>query len=194
MDSMTDVIIIGFAQSTLTKDLVNLISKTRPTSVLDPDKLLAGHIPDHCEFLISVTRDLSLRKMLCNFLDQHQLPRATYVHHTAMVDSAAQIGKGCFIAPFASVFNAATIGSDCIIGPYSMVSHDASVGTGTIFHPGAMIAGSSKIGKHCLMGMRSTVIDKLEICDSVSIGAGSMVTKNISVPGHWVGSPARKVA
>jgi UDP-3-O-[3-hydroxymyristoyl] glucosamine N-acyltransferase len=56
-----------------------------------------------------------------------------------------------------------------------------------------MIAGSTNIGKYCLLGIRSTVIDKLEICDNVVVGAGSLVTKNITAPGNYVGSPARKV-
>jgi len=32
----------------------------------------------------------------------------------------------------------------------------------------------------------------IEICDNVVIGAGSVVTKNITEPGVYYGNPARK--
>jgi UDP-N-acetylbacillosamine N-acetyltransferase len=90
------------------------------------------------------------------------------------------------------VFNQAVVEKDCVLGPYSMISHNSTIGQGSIVHPGVLIAGSTQIGRYCLLGIRSTVLDKLKICDDVVIGAGSLVTKNISTPGNYVGSPARR--
>ena len=193
MGSMNKIVIVGFTQATLTRDFNNLISATHNVEVLHPDELLSGQYPDDCEFLISVTRDKSLRELLIDYLDQNNLPRGTYIHPTALVDQNAVISPGSFVGPFVSVFNQATVGKDCILAPYSMLSHSSTIGQGSIIHPGVIIAGSTNIGKYCLLGIRSTVIDKLEICDNVVIGAGSLVTKNITAPGNYVGSPARKV-
>lgn len=191
---MNKVILVGFAEATIVKDFYNLISQTQAVEVLHPDKLLTGVYPPDGKFLVSVTRDKNLRQQLIDYLDQYSLPRATFVHSSAVIDSLEAIGAGTFVGPFASVFNNATIGKDCIVAPYCMVSHNSEIGQGSILQPGTMIAGTTKIGKYCRFGLRSTVIDKIEICSDVVIGAGSLVTKNILVPGTYVGAPARKVA
>jgi UDP-3-O-[3-hydroxymyristoyl] glucosamine N-acyltransferase len=190
---MSNVVIIGFEQATITRDFCNLISQSHTVDVLHPDKFLAGDYSINSKFLISVTRDKDLRQTLAEYLDTHGLQRATYIHPSVVVDPQAIVNDGVFIGPFSSVFNQATIHKDCILGPYSMVSHRASLGQGSIMHPGAMIAGSTNVGQYCLFGMRSTTIDKLEICNNVVVGAGSLINKNILESGHYVGSPARKV-
>jgi len=42
--------------------------------------------------------------------------------------------------------------------------------------------------------MRTTVIDHVNICNNVSTGAGSLITKDLKLAGHYVGSPVRKVS
>jgi UDP-N-acetylbacillosamine N-acetyltransferase len=187
------IIIVGFEQATITQDFYNLILTSHNVEILHPDKLLAGEYPQDDKFLISVTRDKNLRQQLVDYLEQHALLRATYIHPSAVVDTHAVIEDGVFIGPFASVFNNARICKDCIIGPYGMVSHRSTLGQGSIMHPGAIIAGSTTVGQYCLLGIRSTIIDKLEICSNVTVGASSLINKNIVEPGTYVGTPARKV-
>lgn len=190
---MSNIVIVGFETATITRDFCNLISQTHTVSVLHPDEFLAGHYSTDSKFLISVTRDKDLRQALIEYLDAHNLQRATYIHPSAVVDPQAIINDGVFVGPFASVFNQARVHKDCIIGPYSMLSHSATLGQGSIMHPGAMIAGSTNVGQYCLLGIRSTIIDKLEICNNVVVGAGSLINKNILEPGNYVGTPARRV-
>lgn len=192
---MSKIILVGFPQATLTNDILNLILVSgQSAEILHPHQFLSNNFNRTDKFLVTVTKDLDLRKQLISKLDQENLERATYIHHFAVVDQQAVIGPGTFVGPFASVFNNATIGKDCIIAPYCMISHNAEIGQGSILHPGAMIAGTTKIGKYCLFGLRSTVIDKIEICDNVVVGASSFITKPITVAGTYVGTPARKVA
>jgi sugar O-acyltransferase (sialic acid O-acetyltransferase NeuD family) len=193
MYEMNNIVIVGFEEATITRDFCNLIAQAHTVNVLHPDDFLVGRHSTDSKFLISVTRDKNLRQALIEYLDAHNLQRATYIHPSALVNPHAMISDGVFIGPFASVFNQAKVHKDCIIGPYSMVSHSASLGQGSIMHPGSMIAGSTNVGQSCLLGMRSTIIDKLEICNNVIIGAGSLVNKNILEPGNYVGSPARRV-
>ena len=44
-----------------------------------------------------------------------------------------------------------------------------------------------------MCGAGSTIIDKVKICDYVVIGAGAVVTDDITKPGIYVGIPARKI-
>ena len=48
------------------------------------------------------------------------------------------------------------------------------------------------IGNNVLIGSNATILP-VSICDDVIIGAGSVVTKDISKPGVYVGNPAKKI-
>jgi len=45
----------------------------------------------------------------------------------------------------------------------------------------------------CLIGAGVVILDKVSICSNVTIGAGSVVTRDINVPGVYVGIPAKKI-
>jgi acetyltransferase-like isoleucine patch superfamily enzyme len=49
---------------------------------------------------------------------------------------------------------------------------------------------STRIGNHVSVGTNATVLP-VTICDHVVIGAGAVVTKDITVPGIYAGNPAR---
>lgn len=48
---------------------------------------------------------------------------------------------------------------------------------------------NTKIGNRASIGSNATILP-VEICDDVVIGAGSVVTKNITRPGIYAGNPA----
>jgi acetyltransferase-like isoleucine patch superfamily enzyme len=49
---------------------------------------------------------------------------------------------------------------------------------------------ATKIGSHVSIGTNATILP-VNICDHVVIGAGSVVTKDITEPGIYAGNPAR---
>jgi acetyltransferase-like isoleucine patch superfamily enzyme len=49
---------------------------------------------------------------------------------------------------------------------------------------------STKIGNDVSIGTNATILP-VTICDRAVIGAGAVVTKNITEPGIYVGNPAR---
>jgi UDP-3-O-[3-hydroxymyristoyl] glucosamine N-acyltransferase len=67
------------------------------------------------------------------------------------------------------------------------IAHNVVLGENTAIAASCAIAGSSKIGKNFQMGGLSGVLGHLEICDNVSIGAHTLITKNINEPGNYVG-------
>ena len=192
MTKKTKVILIGFPQATVVRDISNAVESSGHTvEVLEPDVFLESR-PDNNEYMVCITRDLVLRQQIINKLDAENYRRFTFIHKTAEVFKDSNIGSGSFIAPFALIGSNVTVENDCIIGPYCMISHDSILGQGSIMHPGSMIAGSVSVGKYCKFNIRSTIIDYLSVCDLCEIGAGSMLTKNVTEPGVYVGSPARR--
>jgi acetyltransferase-like isoleucine patch superfamily enzyme len=50
--------------------------------------------------------------------------------------------------------------------------------------------GATSIGNRVSVGTNATILP-VTICDQVVIGAGAVVTNNITVPGIYAGNPAR---
>lgn len=105
------------------------------------------------------------------------------------IQSDVVIGKRCRIQSHAFICELVTIGDDCFISHGAMFIND-------LFSAGGPAKGqrdlwrSTKIGNQVSIGTNVTVLP-VTICDQVVIGAGSVVTKNITAPGVYAGNPAR---
>lgn len=192
---MNEIALIGFEQSSLIQDIFNIVkSQNIKVELVSPELFLSGQMPKNKDFFVCVSKDEQLRKNVIDKLDCEQLKRATIIHQTALIDTTAVIKPGTFIGPFCSVFSNAVVDHDCMIGPYSMIGHNSKIDSNCILNPGTLIAGSVNVGKNCRFGIKSTVIDKVTIADNVIVGAGSLINKNLSQSGKYVGSPARKIS
>ena len=84
-----------------------------------------------------------------------------------------------------------SIGNDCFIGHGVMFINDE-------FKSGSPSGGdetkwkSTNIGDNVSIGSNATILP-VNICDNVVIGAGSVVTKNITESGIYAGNPAKKL-
>ena len=117
------------------------------------------------------------------------------------------LGDDCFVGPFveiqkgvhvgartkvqshAFICELVTIGEDCFIGHGVMFVND-------VFAIGGPAKGrrelwrSTAVGNRVAIGSNATLLP-VSVCDDVVIGAGSVVTRNITEPGIYAGNPAR---
>ena len=192
---MAKITLIGREAAVLTNDIKHMMEAQLGVEVnkLHPDKFLAGEYDPDDEFLITYVTDMTRRQQIVNLIEARALSRATFVHSSAIVDPTAQIESGTFVGPFCIVAYESIVQKDCLIAPYTLVSHRANIGQGTVTNPGAMIAGAVNVGKYCLLGIRSTTVDQIDICDNVVVGPCAFITKTIAEPGRYLGSPARRL-
>ena len=84
-----------------------------------------------------------------------------------------------------------SIGEDCFIGHGVMFINDT-------FSDGGPAGGdaskwkSTRIGNRVSIGSNATILP-VSVCDDVVIGAGAVVTTDISEPGTYVGNPAKRL-
>jgi acetyltransferase-like isoleucine patch superfamily enzyme len=119
------------------------------------------------------------------------------------------IGINCFIGPFVEIQKDVSVGNNCKIQSHTFICELVTIGNNCFIGHGVMFindlfaeggpAGGDKskwkstlIGNHVSIGSNATILP-IEICDHVVIGAGSVVTKNISEPGTYAGNPAKKI-
>jgi acetyltransferase-like isoleucine patch superfamily enzyme len=84
-----------------------------------------------------------------------------------------------------------TIGEDCFIGHGVMFINDC-------FSEGGPAKGNrslwkpTKVGNKVSIGSNATILP-VRICDRAVIGAGAVLTSDITEPGFYAGNPARKI-
>ena len=120
-----------------------------------------------------------------------------------------KIGTGVFIGPFTEIQKDVEIGNRTKVQSHSFICELVSIGDDCFIGHGVMFINdtfstggpargdkskwkSTKIGNGVSIGSNATIMP-IEICDNVVIGAGSVVTKNITEPGIYAGNPARKM-
>lgn len=113
----------------------------------------------------------------------------TFVGPFVEVQRGAVIGKRCRIQSHAFICDLVTIGDDCFISHGAMFINDLfaiggpAKGDRTLWH-------GTRIGNHVSIGTNATILP-VSICDHVVVGAGAVVTRDITEPGIYVGNPAR---
>ncbi len=105
------------------------------------------------------------------------------------IQKGVRIGRRCRIQSHAFICELVEIGDDCFVSHGAMFIND-------LFDTGGPAGGDrnlwaeTKIGNHVSIGTNATILP-VKICDRVVIGAGAVVTKDITEPGIYVGNPAR---
>jgi acetyltransferase-like isoleucine patch superfamily enzyme len=119
------------------------------------------------------------------------------------------IGDDCFVGPFTEIQKGVvvgarsrvqshsflcelvTIGEDCFIGHGVMFVND-TFATGGPSHGRKELWLQTLIGNRVSIGSNATIMP-VRIVDDVVIGAGSVVTKDITEAGTYAGNPARRL-
>ena len=104
------------------------------------------------------------------------------------IQKGAKIGKRCRIQSHAFICDLVTIGDDCFISHGAMFINDLFTTGSPSGRP--ELWRSTKVGNRVSIGTNSTILP-VTICDRAVIGAGAIVTKDITEPGFYVGNPAR---
>ncbi len=99
------------------------------------------------------------------------------------------IGKRTRVQSHSFVCELVTIGDDCFIAHGVMFIND-------LFQIGAPAYGQehlwkeTRVGNRVSIGSNATILP-VSICDGAVIGAGAVVTRDITRPGIYAGNPAR---
>lgn len=117
------------------------------------------------------------------------------------------IGSNVFIGPFVEIQKNVSIGERTKIQSHSFICElvdigkDCFVGHGVMFINDVFATGgpargrrelwkSTYIGDRVSIGSNATILP-VRVCDDVVIGAGAVVTLDITRPGVYAGNPAR---
>ena len=117
------------------------------------------------------------------------------------------IGNNVFIGPFVEIQKDVVIGNNTKIQSHTFICELVTIGNFCFIGHGVMFVNDlfqnggpangnknlwreTNIGNNVSIGSNATVLP-VSICDNVVIGAGSVVTRNISKSGIYFGNPAK---
>ncbi|MEO5844853.1 MAG: acyltransferase [Caldimonas sp.] len=117
------------------------------------------------------------------------------------------LGDDCFVGPFVEIQRGVVVGARTRIQSHSFVcelveiGNDCFVGHGVMFTNDTFASGGpargdraryrpTRIGDRVSIGSNATLLP-VSICDDVVIGAGAVVTRDITRAGIYAGNPAR---
>jgi len=120
-----------------------------------------------------------------------------------------RLGDGVFVGPFVEIQRGVVIGPGTRIQSHSFICELVSIGEDCFIAHGVMFVNdlfsrggpargsrslwrSTTVGNRVSIGSNATILP-VAICDDVVIGAGAVVTRDISVPGVYAGNPARLI-
>ncbi len=133
------------------------------------------------------------RRRIIRLVDRTRCVRwISAVHSSASVARGAKLGEGVFLS-MGCVVNAGTsIGSHSVLWSGVIVEHDNEIGENVYLCTGAMTSGYVRIGRDSFVGM-GALITQCKVGKSATIGAGSLVLRDVKDRSVVWGQPAKRV-
>lgn len=133
------------------------------------------------------------KQVMERVLANPHLRPAALIDPAAIVGRNAQVGPGCVVCAGTVLAISSRLEAHTIVNLNCTVGHDTVLEPYCTVHPGSNLSGRVHVGDCTDIGTGTKIIQGLSVCLGCIIGAGSVVVKNITEPGTYVGVPARRI-
>lgn len=180
--------LVGFYDDTLTKGIVvegfPILGKIDDVQLEyvkgNFDCLMIGIGYNHMDIRKSLFEKYSL-----------QIPFASIIHSSCIIESTAKIGQGVFMLPGCVIDHNVIVSDNVLLNTGCIIAHDTKIGKHSFLSPAVSIAGKVLIGECCVLGINTTIIDHLSLGNKIRTGGGAVVIDSLEQSGLYVGIPAR---
>lgn len=204
---MKKLVIIGASgHGTVVADIAIALNRWRSIAFLDDDDSIKAHLGlevigktadalkfrDEADFIVAIGNNAT-REMILEQLVDEGVNIITLIHPSAVIENNVEIGMGTVVMAGVVINSSTRVGKGCIVNTSSSIDHDNIIEEFVHISPGVRTAGNVTIGKGTWLGIGSVVSNNIKICSGCKFGAGSVVIKDITESGTYVGVPVRRV-
>jgi len=136
-----------------------------------------------------------VRVRLHELARSHGLDTPNFIHQSAIVDSKIEPNTGVFVLPGSIIMPSSSIGLDVMISANVSVAHHTRLDQGVFLSTKASVGANIHVGSCAYVGMGGTLVTGKvrQIGKNATIGAGSVVTKDVLPNTTVAGVPARQL-
>lgn len=212
-EKLKDIVIVGAGgMGGDTQWLIERINEISPTyrilGYIDDGKSQGEIINDFpvlggMEYLIQYPKSLAVafaignaktrKKLIQKAMANEKLYYPNLIDPSVIMSPRVQLGKGNIICASAILTMNIDVCDFNLICNRCIVGHDNKMDSYNTLYPGVILSGNVQLGQIVEIGTGSQVIQGINICDNVIIGAGGAVVKNLEKEGTYVGVPLRHV-
>lgn len=134
-----------------------------------------------------------IRKKVQESLEVEGASLPTLIHPNALIGEQVEVASGTAVMAGVVINCCTKIGKGCIINTGATIDHDNVIEDFVHISPGAHLAGTVIVGQGSWIGIGSAISNNVYITRGCMIGAGTVVVKDLTETGTYVGVPARSV-
>lgn len=113
------------------------------------------------------------------------------IEKSVIINENVVIGKGCIICEHTILSNDMIIKDFVTIHPFTNFGHDTKIGNYVHIGAHCFVGGFTVLEDEVTVYVRSTILDRVKISKEATIGASSLVIKNVNEKTTVFGSPAK---
>lgn len=121
----------------------------------------------------------------------NKIPFVNIIHSSSYIDSSVKLGAGIFILPRCVIDMGCEIEDSVVLNTGVTIAHHTIIRKHSFLAPASAIAGYVQIGESNFIGINATILSHIKTCNNIIIGAGAVLTKNVSSHNVLVGNPAK---
>ncbi len=144
------------------------------------------------DFVIGIG-DSKIRQSIQSKLEEAGCNVISLIHPSAIIAKDSVINAGTVVMAGAVINSGVNIGKGVIVNTCASVDHDCEIHDFVHISVGSHLAGTVFVERNTFIGAGETIINKIGIKESCTIGAGAVVIRDIEKSGTYVGVPAKLI-
>lgn len=160
--------------------------------VLGPVSWLEA-VTDELYVVCSIGTGRIRKQVMERVLANPHLRPAALIDPAAIVGRNVQIGQGSVVCAGVVLTVSVHLAEHTIVNLNCTIGHDVVLEPYCTVHPGSNLSGRVHVGACTDIGTGTKIIQGLAVCSGCTLGAGTVVVRDITEPGTYAGVPARRI-